>query len=122
MLHAPPDHAGDVEAIVGPVEIDRLLRHAVIQKHLEAPGKRNDHLLKLPVGVAAPGFTAWNVIDPVDPCNFERHVPFFLDEREVSTVIENFRELYNSGIVNRMKYLHVCRDTCEELSIESMHL
>ena len=77
------------------------MRHAVVQKNLEASGECDDHFLKFPIGMATAGFPARYVINPIYAGNTEGDMAIFLHKGKIPPIIKDLGKLNNGSVINR---------------------
>src|SRR4051812_41214049 len=101
ILELPPDCRPDMQAVIRAVEGNNLTIQAVVDLDVEAAGEGDDEFVKRAVGVAAAVLAGRHIVDPVNAQDRKRNVTQALDERQVSAVVLNLRQLDGAAVVDR---------------------
>src|SRR5262249_39661543 len=101
VIQLPPDHRPDVQAVIGPVQVESLSAVAVVEHDVEAAGHGDQQLVQGFVGVPAPPGPPGDVVEVVHPADVERDVDDALDECQVAPRVGDLGQLDDVTPVQR---------------------
>ncbi len=83
-----------IESLIGMVKMKGFLpAPSVVEHHVEGATDSNDNFLASAVGMTTPPFTSRNIIRPIDASDIKRHVLQLFRYRQVTTRINDFRQI-----------------------------
>ena len=80
------------------VQQDGAALETIIEGDMKGTAQGNNHLLETLMGMTAPTFAAWHVVDPIGTLDVEGHHRLSLGKRQIATWIGNLRKIYNLNV------------------------
>lgn len=109
ILDFTPSHGGDIQPLVGTVQLELLTCLTIVQNHVKTATGRKNQLTKLAMGVPPAGRSTGNIIQIINTLDIERDQLSPFHNTQITTFI-----VYNRNI-NNLRFVPI-----HEINIDKM--